>query len=227
MAVDSTALPHASGKPHEGNDKTPRLTIPYADDLAFGQIVIVTARWILVLAGFLLALWNPGKLSELQVVLGFVLVLAVCNFFLHARLLMKRSQVGNAVIAYGTSIADMTIISIIIAALGGARSSLYIFYYPAILGFSVAFRPAVTYLLAGAGMLTYAVIILSTSTLADADLQAALVQLLMMAAVAVCGSVYWRIERDRRAEAAKARAGLMAQIREHSNDGQAAGAAAT
>src|SRR5581483_10926149 len=158
MAVDTAALPQADREVRQRRDKPPRLDVPYADDLAFGQIVIVTARWILILAGFLLALWNPGKLSELQVVLG----LAVCNFFLHARLLTKRSKVENAAIAYVTSIADMAIISIIIAALGGARSSLYIFYYPAILGFSVAFRPTVTYLLAGAGMLTYAVIVRST-----------------------------------------------------------------
>lgn len=207
MAIDGPIFPRAGGQPYQAAEKAPRLNIPNADDLAFGQTVIVMARWILVLAGFLLALWNPGKLTELQVILGLVLVLAVCNFFLHARLLAKQPHVENAPVAYATSIADIAIISIIVAAVGGARSSLYIFYYPAILGFSVAFRPAVTYLLAGAAMATYAVIVLSTATLTDAALQAALVQLLMMAAVAVCGSVYWRIERDRRTEAARARAG--------------------
>lgn len=35
-------------------------------DLADGQYVIVTARWILVTAGLLLALWLPGSLAELR-----------------------------------------------------------------------------------------------------------------------------------------------------------------
>src|SRR5438477_12537220 len=113
MAVDSTAATpgHRTVHHDDYDNGGPKLSIPYADDVAFGQIVIVSARWILVLAGFLLALWSPKRLQDLQVVLGFVLLLAVCNFFLHARLLMKRSHVENAAIAYATSIADMAMIS--------------------------------------------------------------------------------------------------------------------
>ena len=32
---------------------------------ATGQLVIVTARWVLVLSGLLLALWNPGPIGQI------------------------------------------------------------------------------------------------------------------------------------------------------------------
>jgi hypothetical protein len=166
------------------------------DDPAFGQIVIVTARWILVVAGFLLALWNPTQLHQLQLVLAFVLLLAVGNFFLHARLLTRHEESGSLPIAYATSVADLAVISIIVATLGGGASSLFVFYFPAILAFSVAFKPSITYPLTAGTMVVYTGIAAVTTGLGQAEL----VQLLMMAGVAVCGSVYWGVERDRSAE---------------------------
>src|SRR5919109_362164 len=57
-----------------------------ADDLAQGQIVVVVARWILVLAGLVLALWNPAPIDELRAQVAAVLLLAVANFYLTALL---------------------------------------------------------------------------------------------------------------------------------------------
>ena len=55
------------------------------DDLSHGQVVIVAARWILVLAGIFLALWNPAAMGELRIQIVLILALAVGNFYLHAR----------------------------------------------------------------------------------------------------------------------------------------------
>lgn len=184
------------------------------DDMAYGQIVIVTARWIFIFAGFLLTLWNPGELWKVQTVLGLVLLLAAANFYLHSQLLMHRPLVQQA--AYLTSLADMVVISVLVAALGGMASDMYVFYFPAILAFSVAFRPAVTLALSGGTIVAYALIGLITSNATALDLQTVFARILMMAAVAVCGSVYWSVERKRRDAALRSREQLLAEIRDRS-----------
>src|SRR5215212_11525893 len=68
---------------------------------ADGQSVIVVARWVLVLSGLVLALWNPGAIGEIRLQVLALLLLAVGNFYLHAQLLMHRPAI-NA-IAYAAS----------------------------------------------------------------------------------------------------------------------------
>ena len=68
------------------------------EDMAGGQWVIVTARWILVASALMLALISPASLGELRVQLLLVLALAVFNFGLHAQLLRRRPAV--AAVAY-------------------------------------------------------------------------------------------------------------------------------
>jgi hypothetical protein len=55
------------------------------DDLAHGQSVLITARWILVGAGLILALWNPEAIGELRIQIGLILALAAANFSCTAR----------------------------------------------------------------------------------------------------------------------------------------------
>ncbi len=180
------------------------------EDLTYGQIVIITARWILVLAGLLLVLWNPGPLSELRIQILFVLGLAVANFYLHAQLLMGR-QVTKFIV-YGASVADLLVITIMILVGGGFESTTYVFYFPATLAFSVAFPPVTTFLYTIGILAVYFLTFLTGSTLSTTDLQVFLARAIMLAAVAICGSLYWRIERDRRVAAEKARDELLAQV---------------
>lgn len=190
--------------------KIREFTAAAEDDLTYGQQVIVTARWILVLTGLLLALWNPGPISELRIQILFILLLAVANFYLHAQLLMGRPTLSSVV--YGASAADLVVITVMVLVGEGFGSSTFVFYYPAILAFSVAFPPVMTFLfLAGAGGF-YGLIGLVTIDYTATDFQALVARLVMMLAVAVCGSLYWRIERNRRDAAVEAREKLMAQI---------------
>src|SRR5262245_58241982 len=77
-----------------------------------GQLVIVVARWILVLAGLMLAAWNPAKVGDLRLQLLVLLALAVANFFLHAQLLMRRPV--QDVVVYAASAADVTVITTLV-----------------------------------------------------------------------------------------------------------------
>lgn len=173
-----------------------------AEELTHGQHVVVAARWILVGAGLLLALWNPEAMPELRVQIALILGLAMANFFLHSRLLMGKPV--PPVVAYAATAIDIAVISVLVIADGGLASGLYVFYFPALLALSVAFRTEVTAVFAASAVGLYA--LLGSPGVVVAEDGAALVtRMLMLAAVAVCGNVYWRVERDRRNSAARER----------------------
>lgn len=166
-------------------------------DVLDGQKLLVGTRWVLVVAGLILALWNPDNLSDLKVEIGFILTLAVANFFLHVQLQGKRAPWPW--VAYLASVVDIVAITTIVAVNGGAASGLYVFYFPALFAISVAFRLPASLFVSGAAILVYTWILAPDLGGGQGALMAT--RLLMMAAVAVCGAVYRRIEVERRIEA--------------------------
>ena len=184
--------------------------IDTTDDLAHGQVVIIAARWTLVVAGLVLALWNPAAMGELRISIVLILGLAVANFFLHSQVLMRGPVLAN--VAYAASAADIAVISLVIIVAGGFGSTVYVFYFPALLALYVAFPSRVTLAFTGAAMATYSLI--SVATTVGGDAATVLSQLLMMAGVAFCGNVYWRIERNRRRDAAERGEVLKERVKE-------------
>ena len=168
-----------------------------AQDLMDGQGILVTARWILVGAGLLLALWNPDALGELKVEIGLILTLAVANFFLHVQML--REQPPRKWVAYLASAADIVAITAIVFVSGGADSGLYTFYFPALIAIAVAF-PVGASLALSAGAIGLYGLVLATG-MGSGDDPLLVVRLVMMVAIVVCGVVYRNIERERRREA--------------------------
>ena len=63
-------------------------------------------------------------------------------------------------------------------------------------------------------MALYALISTGTGGLGGSNQQVLITRLLTLAAVGVCGNVYWRVERDRRQSAQEAQEKLMDQMRE-------------
>ena len=181
-----------------------------SEDLAHGQVVIISARWILVVAGLVLALWSPEALGELRIAVVLILGLALANFFLHAQVLMRGPVLSK--VAYAASTADIAVISLIIIVAGGFGSTAYVFYFPALLALSVAFPSRVTLVFTGATVGVYGVIYLATAGSGEAAV--VLTQMLILAGVAFCGNVYWRIEGDRRREAVRARELPRDQVKE-------------
>src|SRR5205085_11412245 len=107
-------------------------------ELARGQLIIVLARWLLVLAGLIVALWSPQRLLELQIEVGVLLLVAIANFHLHAQLAQRKPTLK--LVAQAASIGDLLVITLLIALQGDATSNLYVFYFPALLAIAVAFR---------------------------------------------------------------------------------------
>lgn len=169
-----------------------------SDDLAHGQIVIVTFRWLMAAAGFAFAMWNPGPVAELRVQILVIFALTVANFYLHAQILMGRPSLD--LVVYAASAADIGLITVLVASGGGFESPLYIFYYPAVLVFSVAFPTVVTAAFTAGAMALY-VLVSQPALGTEASLHMLATRLLTLQAVGLCGALYWRIERDRRREA--------------------------
>ena len=164
------------------------------EDLANGQQVVIAARWVLVAAGLMLALWNPADLVDLRIQIMVILGLAVANFYLHAQLLMRKPVLTP--IAYAASATDIAAISLIVLAGDGFGSHLFVFYLPAVLAISVAFNTGATMAFTGAAVLMYAMI--GAPDIDGSTGAVALMRVLIIVGVAVCGNTYWRMERDRR-----------------------------
>ncbi len=165
--------------------------------LAEGQMVIIVARWVLVLASLVLILLDASAVSKtvFRFELSVVLLLAVSNFYLVAQVLTKRRTLPGVV--YGMGLADLIVITLIIIAQGGFHSNVYTFYFPAILAFSVAMPAVVLWGYVGLTIGVYSLISLLDFSLTATDYQTLLIRLIMLVAVAVCGSYFARLERDR------------------------------
>jgi len=165
-------------------------------DLDHGQVVIIMARWLLIVVGLFLLIVKPtSDVTELRLQITLILLLGLVNFFLHAQLLKHRPV--PAALAYIASAFDLVVITILVLSQGG-DSPLFVLYFPALLALSVAFEPFVTivYAIATAGVYG---IIAADALPARVDAGPIVItRVLMLGAVAFCGGLYWYVERGRR-----------------------------
>src|SRR6202011_1123441 len=174
-----------------------------SEDLFYGQAVIVWARWILIATGLVLSFWAPTSLSILQIQLAAIIALAFGNFYLHVQLLRGHPAIDRVVFA--ASAADLAVVTTLVIAQGGYSSPVFVFYFAAVLGLSVAFPAVLTALYASAVVVVYGVICVSTA--GSSDYPAVFTRLLMIASIAVCGALFARSESHRRAEAIRVHEG--------------------
>lgn len=184
-----------------------------SEDLAFGQTVLVWARWILIGTGLLLSFWSPTDLLTLQVQLAAIIALAFGNFYLHVQLLRGHPAIDRVV--YGASLADICVVTALVVVQGGFASPVFIFYFAAIVGISVAFP---TYLTVGyTGLVVGAYGLISLATAPTDDYPAVFTRLLMIAAIAVCGNLFARNESHRRADAIRIHQELLDEMEQGSS----------
>jgi hypothetical protein len=179
-----------------------------SEDLAYGQTVLVWARWILIGTGLLLSFWSPKDLTTLQIQLAAIIALAFGNFYLHVQLLRGHPALDTVV--YAASVADIAVVTALVLVQNGYPSPVFIFYVAAIVGISVAFP---TWLTVGYTSLViglYGIICVATAPVED--LPAVFTRLLMFAAVALCGNVFARSEAKRRADAIRIHAETLDEV---------------
>ncbi len=209
-AVPSQTPPKSETSSKKPPKQQSKQHISEDSELAYGQSVIVTARWILVVTGLFLIFWNPDPLSNLRIQVVIVIVLALMNFYLQAQILTGKKTLTPVV--YAASAVDFIVITLLVMLNSGFDSNTYIFFFPAILAISVAFETAVTIGFVGSAAGIYTLICLATGAMTDDNLPALIARVLMMTAIAFCGSLYWHIERNRRQAAREAHEQLLAEV---------------
>ena len=169
------------------------------DDIKAGLPVIISARWVLVIAGLALTLWNSTSFVQAQVSVLIILGLAVGNFFLQVE--VNRNRAISKWIVYGASAVDIAAISGVLALTNVFPSSTYVFYMPALLALSVTFSTSSTAKYTAGAVLGYA--LLAIAPINDMGggnvvVTSLLIHVLILISVPFCGNVYWRLERSRR-----------------------------
>ena len=173
-----------------------------AEDIFFGQVVIIWARWFVIAAGFIYVLWQASDTSQLsKAIMPLILVMAV-NFFVHGRFLMEKPI--NQTLLLALSFVDLLVVTVVIL-MGtnqvGINSQLFIFYYPFLVAFAFVFPQTMTSIYTIVALLAYLIVclVLDPSLVNNGPAFETLVmRLITMAAVGGLGTYYWRIQRNRR-----------------------------
>jgi hypothetical protein len=173
-----------------------------AEDIFFGQSVIIWARWFVILAGALLALWSASDYEELTVAILLIVALMAVNFFVHGRFLMEKPI--NRLLLAILSLVDIVLVSLIVWAWrgeAGRDSPYFIFFYPFLLAFAFVFPRVYTLVYTALAIGAYFLICVLTdsSFLSNSvKLEVIVIRLITMAAMGGLGTFYWRIQRQRR-----------------------------
>ncbi len=189
-----------------------------AEDVFFGQAVINWARWFVIAAAMVLVLWTANDVDKLVFAIVPVVALVGMNFYLHGRHLAERP--ANRGLITVSSLIDLSVITGVIllwTQQTGILSPFYVMYYPVVLAFAFVMPPriSVTYtaavLAAYAGTCILAEIAAGTDSYillnANADIsvpaiKALVIRLITLGAMGALGTYYWRVQRDRRRQAA-------------------------
>ncbi|TMC14757.1 MAG: hypothetical protein E6J29_02290 [Chloroflexi bacterium] len=170
-----------------------------AEDLFFGQVAIIYARWAVIVAGIVMIL-AAGNAGQLTIELVPIVLLMAVNFFLHGRHFMERP--ANRLLVLLASLLDLAVLSAIVLTWPGGPglgSPYFVFLYPVVFAFALVFPPAYA---AAFGLLA-AVAYASVSLFAGlqhgpSDLKSLVMRLVTLSAMAALGTFYWRQQRARR-----------------------------
>jgi len=183
------------------------LELEAAEDVFFGQVVLIWARWFLIAAAAVFFLWTAHGSRELALdVLPIVGLMAV-NFYLHGRSFLERPC--NTLLITAASIVDAALISAIVLLWHGATggtglaSPFFVLYYPVLLAFAFVLPRLLTVAYTAATAAVYAAICVGDVT-SLTSAKVLVLRLTTMAAMGGLGTFYWRIQRDRRQQAARA-----------------------
>ena len=177
-----------------------------AEDVFFGQVVLIWARWFLIAAATVFFLWTAKESTELALGVLPIVGLMAINFYLHGRYYLERPS--NIVQITTASALDVGLVSAIVllwhsTSVGGQTglaSPFFIFYYPVILAFAFVLPRRLTVVFTATTAAIYTVICLPDLTSITA-VKILVLRLVTMAAMGALGTFYWRIQRDRRAAA--------------------------
>jgi hypothetical protein len=175
-----------------------------SEDIFFGQLVIIYARWFVVIAMTILVLWTSTNLNQMVIGIALIVPLIALNFFVHGRYLMEKP--ANRLLLIILGVIDAAIISLIIAYWPGDRglfSQFYVFYYPIVLAFAFVFpgRLSIGYTVFVLLLYSAVCFLVSPEFITEMDtveIERLSIRLITIAATGMIGVYYYRIQRSRR-----------------------------
>ena len=175
-----------------------------AEDLYFGQVVMIWSRWFVIAGAAILMLWAAPDERTLAAGTVLIVTLMLMNFFLHARQIA--GDPSNGALVTLASLIDLVLITVMVVSWPGARSadSRYIvFYYPVVLAFALVFPPRLAIPHTVTALLLYATVSVRLEGFAlfgVEHFEPFLMRVITLGAMGALGAYYWRIQRRRREE---------------------------
>jgi hypothetical protein len=172
-----------------------------AEDIFFGQIAIIWARWFLIAAGAIIALWSATSVLQIVVSITVVIALMSINFFTHGRYLMERP--ANKLLLAATNVIDVAVITLLVIAWPGQtgmNSHFFVLYYPLLFAFALVFSPGITAIFSIFTLGLYAAAVLVATdfnmlfTIGGFEVLAT--RLITLGAMGGLGTFYYRRQRD-------------------------------
>jgi hypothetical protein len=170
---------------------------PVAAPAEAGPVVTLFARWVLIGAGILVALWSPNEqdLTALKITLAALFGLAIGNFALHAQVLRGRPL--SAGVLYTSSAVDIGVVTLIILVFrAGIEDPAFVFYYPALLALALVFPTRVTISFVTVLLCLYSAVAVVSVSIAE-DGQVFVARTISLLAMAVIGATYRNVEQRR------------------------------
>ena len=172
-----------------------------AEDIFFGQITIIWARWFLIAAGAIIALLSTVVMFQLTIAILTVIVLMSINFAMHGRYLTGKP--ANMILLLATNMADALIITFLVLTwneASGLNSHFFVLYYPMLFAFALVFPPTIAILYTGLTLILYTMACLVTTdpqliySIAGFELLA--MRLITLGAMGGLGTYYYRRQRE-------------------------------
>ncbi|MDX1616154.1 MAG: hypothetical protein R3300_17715 [Candidatus Promineifilaceae bacterium] len=179
-----------------------------AEDIFFGQSVVIWARWFVIATATILMLWSSSAMNQIVLAITLIVPLIAVNFFVHGRYLME--QPINRLLLIGLSLIDVAVITLIVAFWQeptGLFSPFYVLYFPVVLAFAFIFPARTSLPYTVLATLAFAAVALldDLSILGSSlNMERLVTRMITLAATGALGAYYWRVQRARRREAAAA-----------------------
>jgi hypothetical protein len=177
-----------------------------AADLFFGQQVLVWARWFVIVASAIVAVWRASDIAELTINVLVIGALMGLNFFVHGRALMEKP--ANRIMVIAISGLDLVLLTLMVLSWQSPRgldSPFFVFYYPLLAAFALVLRPRFTIPFTVLVALAYVAACLAVNPDLAGDVSAVktlVLRLISLGAMGGLGTYYWRIRRARMRETA-------------------------
>lgn len=172
-----------------------------AEDVFFGQVVIIWARWFVIGAVAIMTLWNATTVEDITINTLLIGGLMAVNFFLHGRYMMEKPV--NRTVLIAVSVLDIAVVSAIVFAGTAPGSEHFVFYYPFLVAVAFVLPPRISIPYTVLALAAYATVAFVTYAayeipFAVGDLKLLVVRMITLAAVGGLGMYYWRLQRGRR-----------------------------